>query len=69
MSNKNENATVAKFSKFDQLNKTSKKASKQKKSGKRHQLWPGLVPKKFHPKLSHRILRHMHGVLNIDIKN
>ena len=31
-------------------------------------LRPGLVPKNFHPKLSHRILRHMHGVLNIDEK-
>ena len=27
-----------------------------------------LVPKKFHPKVSHRILRHMHGVLNVDEK-
>ena len=34
----------------------------------KHGLRPGLVPKKFHPKLSHRILRHMHGVLNIDKK-
>jgi hypothetical protein len=25
-----------------------------------------LVPKNFHPKTSHRILRHMHGVLNVD---
>ena len=24
---------------------------------------PGLVPKNFQPKLLHRILRHMHGVL------
>ena len=29
---------------------------------------PGLVPKNFHPKLSHRILWYMHGVLNIDEK-
>ena len=29
---------------------------------------PGLVPKNFHPKLSYRILRYMHGVLNIDEK-
>ena len=29
---------------------------------------PGLVLKNFHPKLSHRILRHIHGVLNIDEK-
>ena len=28
----------------------------------------GLVSKNFHPKLSHLILRHMHGVLNIDEK-
>jgi hypothetical protein len=25
-----------------------------------------LVPKNFHPKTSHRILRHMHGALNVD---
>ena len=31
-------------------------------------LRPGLFSKKFHPKLSRRILRHMHGVLNIDEK-
>ena len=31
-------------------------------------LRPGLVLKNFHPKLSYRILRHMHGVLNIDEK-
>ena len=31
-------------------------------------LRPGLVAKNFHLKLSHRILRHMHGVLNIDEK-
>ena len=27
-----------------------------------------LVLKKFYPKVSHRILRHMHGVLNVDKK-
>ena len=27
-----------------------------------------LVPKIFHLKVSHRILRHIHGVLNIDEK-
>jgi len=31
-------------------------------------LRPDLVPKNFYPKLSHRILRHMHRVLNIDEK-
>jgi len=29
---------------------------------------PGLVPKNFHSKLSHQILRYMHGILNIDEK-
>jgi len=29
---------------------------------------PGLGTKNFHLKLSHQILRHMHGVLNIDEK-
>ena len=29
---------------------------------------PGSVSKNFYPKLSHRILWHMHGVLNIDEK-
>ena len=29
---------------------------------------PCLVPKNFHPKVSHRNLRHMHEVLNIDKK-
>ena len=33
-----------------------------------HPLRPCLVPKNFHPKVSHRILRHMHGVLNVDDK-
>ena len=30
---------------------------------------PCLDSKNFHPKISHRILRHMHGALNIDEKN
>ena len=37
---------------------------------KKNQLMPGLVPKNFFPKTSHRIFVHMHGVLNIDkLKN
>ena len=31
-------------------------------------LRPCLVRKNFHPKMLHRILRHMHGVLNVDEK-
>ena len=30
--------------------------------------WSCLVPKNFHHKLSYRILRHMHGALNVDEK-
>ena len=29
-------------------------------------LRPGLVPKIFFPKISHRIFGHMHGALNVD---
>jgi hypothetical protein len=45
--------TLALFSRIDRLNNPFRS---------------GLVPKIFYPKLSHRILRHMHGVLNIDEK-
>jgi len=31
-----------------------------------YQLRPCLVPKKFQDSPSHRFLRHMHGVLNLD---
>jgi hypothetical protein len=33
---------------------------------RRHRVSGCLVPKNFHPKISHRILRHMHGTLNVD---